>query len=127
VTCPQCGDKRPRPESAWQEDRPVRCLVCGCNDLFVRKDFSQRLGVTIVVIGFVVSSAFWYYRIPIGAYATLFATALLDFGLYFFCGNLLECYRCHAQYRGVKGLEEYEPFNLETHERHRQQEARLKQ
>lgn len=125
LVCSACQKVREIPAAAWQGEKLQRCLVCPCDDVFVRKDFSQNLGVAIVVCGFVVSSLFWYYRLPIGAYATLFATALLDFGLYLVCGNLLECYRCHAQYRDVPGLETYEPFDLETHERHRQQVARL--
>jgi hypothetical protein len=46
--------------------------------------------------------------------------------LYLTVGNVLHCYRCQAQYRGVPGLENHQPFNLETHEKHRQQEIRLK-
>lgn len=123
--CPACQKKRELPPQSWRDNKLQRCVVCPCDDVFVRKDFSQNLGIAIVVFGFVVSSVFWYYRLPIGAYATLFATALLDFGLYMVCGNLLECYRCHAQYRDLPGLEDYEPFDLETHEKHRQQVARL--
>ncbi len=60
-------------------------------------------------------------------YAILFVMALIDVLLYVLVGNLLQCYRCQAQYRGVAGLEGRERFHLETHERHRQQVARLKQ
>jgi hypothetical protein len=38
---------------------------------------------------------------------------------------VLNCYRCQAQYRDVPGLENHGGFDLETHERHRQQVARL--
>jgi hypothetical protein len=93
--------------------------------LFVRKDFSQRLGVAIVVAGFLISSVFWYYRMPLWTYGVLFATALIDVVLYLTVGNVLQCYRCHAQYRGLPGLEHHQPFNLETHEKHRQQRIRL--
>jgi hypothetical protein len=55
----------------------------------------------------------------------LFATALIDVILYFAVGNVLQCYRCQAQYRGIPGLENYTGFNLETHEKHRQQKIRL--
>ena len=57
----------------------------------------------------------------------LFATALIDVVLYVVMGNVLECYRCHAQYRGLPSLEGHEGFNLEVHERYRQQAARLRQ
>ena len=86
---------------------------------------SQKLGVAIVVAGFVISSVFWYYRMPLWTYGVLFATALIDVVLYFTVGNVLHCYRCQAQYRGVPGLENHGGFDLETHEKHRQQKIRL--
>ena len=103
----------------------MRCLVCSSTELFIRKDFSQRLGVTIVVAGIVVSSVFWEYRMPYWTYGVLFATALIDVVLYFTVGNVLQCYRCQAQYRGVPGSENHGGFDLETHEKYRQQRARL--
>jgi hypothetical protein len=45
--------------------------------------------------------------------------------LYQLVGFALVCYRCHAHYRGVRGLDSHAPFRLETHERYRQQAARL--
>lgn len=123
--CRGCGIPWPVPAGAVTGDQLHQCLICPSNELYIRKDFSQRLGVTIVVIGFVISSIFWYYRMPFWTYGVLFATALIDVILYLFVGNVLHCYRCQAQYRGVPGLENHEPFNLETHEKHRQQAARL--
>jgi len=91
----------------------------------VRKDFPQRLGVGIVVLGFAASCVTWYYHHILLTFGILFATALVDLLLYVLMGNVLECYRCHAQYRGVEGLEDHPPFSLEVHEKHRQQAARL--
>ena len=125
MDCAYCGAPIELPPGAVTPQRLSRCLVCPSTELFVRKDFSQPLGVTIVVIGFVISSVFWYYRMPLWTYGVLFATALIDVVLYLTVGNVLQCYRCQAQYRGVPGLDEHEPFDLETHEKHRQQAARL--
>jgi hypothetical protein len=113
------------PAGAVADDRVHRCVVCPSTDLYVRKNFSQRAGVTLVVIGMIVSSIFWYYRQIYLTYGSLFAMALLDVVLYFSLGNLLQCYRCQAQYRGMAELDDQQPFDLETHERHRQQAARL--
>ena len=123
--CRGCGIPWAVPAGAVSDDKLHQCLICPSTELYIRKDFSQRLGVTIVVIGFVISSIFWYYRMPFWTYGVLFATALIDVILYLFVGNVLHCYRCQAQYRGVPGLENHEPFNLETHEKHRQQASRL--
>jgi hypothetical protein len=105
----------------------ARCLVCPSTDLFVRKDFSQALGITIIVIGFALSTVAWYYHQVIATYAILFATALIDAVLYLVMGNVLQCYRCEAQYRDVASLEDGPEFDLTVHEKHRQQEARLAQ
>jgi len=99
--------------------------MCGCRELYVRKDFSQRLGLTIVVAAMILSSITWGFHWRYATYGILFAAALFDVTLYFSVGNLLQCYRCRAEYRGLSGLDEREPFNLETHEKFRQQAARL--
>lgn len=104
----------------------VRCVVCPSKELFIRKDFPQRLGVTIIAVGMSLSCVTWFFNEVIWTYAILFATALIDLGLYIFMGDVLECYRCHAQYRGVE-LVDHDAFDLETHERYRQQDARLQQ
>lgn len=104
-----------------------QCVVCSSDELFVRKDFPQRLGLLIVVLGFAGSSVTYFFHHLYWTYAILFATALVDVVLYVWMGNVLECYRCHAQFRDMPGLEDRDPFNLEVQERYRQQAARLKQ
>ena len=123
--CPSCRERWPVPAEALADGKIWQCLVCPSTELYIRKDFSQKLGVAIVVVGFVISSVFWYYRMPKWTYGVLFATALIDVVLYFTVGNVLHCYRCQAQYRGVPGLENHGGFDLETHEKHRQQKIRL--
>jgi hypothetical protein len=127
LPCAHCGYVLPPTSGALQDDKLTRCLCCGSEELFVRKDFSQRLGITIIVVGLIVSTIFWWNYMRMATYATLFATALLDLALYFIVGNLLECYRCHAQYRGLPQLEQYDAFSLEVHEKHRQQAIRLRE
>lgn len=127
LSCSACAAQWPIPPGSIEPAALRRCVICPSTELFVRKDFSQPLGVAIVVVGFIVSSVFWYYRMPVWTYAVLFATALIDVVLYFTVGNLLQCYRCQTQYRGVPGLESFGGFDLETHEKHRQQKIRLAQ
>lgn len=125
VLCPYCDWSSPIPADSVEDNHVKACAVCPSTELYVRKDFSQRLGVTIIVLGFVASSIAWFNYQIITTYAILFATALFDVVLYLRVGNVLQCYRCHSEYRGLDGLDEFEPFNLETHERYRQQKARL--
>lgn len=105
----------------------MHCLACPSHELFVRKDFPQRLGVGIVVTGFAASTVAWFFHRVLLSFAMLFLTALIDVILYFVMGNVLECYRCHAQYRGLASLDGQQAFDLEVHEKHRQQAARLQE
>jgi len=102
-----------------------RCLVCPSTELFARKDFPQRLGVGIVVAGFAASCVTWAWQLLVPTFAILFGTALIDVLLYLFMPECLTCYRCAARYRGAGGP--HGGFDLETHERHRQQRIRLRE
>ncbi|MCA9216650.1 MAG: hypothetical protein KDB27_26450 [Planctomycetales bacterium] len=131
LCCSACSVKvcTPGPQFAAEssgQQAVDRCLVCGSPELFVRKDFPQRLGVTIVAVGFAASCITWNYHWVVATFAILFGTAFIDVALYFLMGNVLECYQCHSQYRGLPELDGHEAFDLEVHERHRQQAARMK-
>lgn len=125
ISCSHCGQEVQVPPGAIDGGRVTRCLACPSVDLFVRKDFPQRLGVALVTIGLVGSCIAWAYGHLYWTFAVLFGTALIDVALYLVVPNALMCYRCGAMYRGVRNMEEHGSFNLETHERHRQQKIRL--
>ena len=138
LDCPHCGAALPVPADAiaWTAPgggegmagagraRLTRCLVCPSHELFARKDFPQRLGVAIVVAGFAASCVTWAWRLLVPTFAILFATALLDVVLYLLMPECLTCYRCAARYRGDGVADDVGGFDLETHEKHRQQRAR---
>ena len=124
-TCDHCQGVLRTTQGATDGARLRRCLACPSHELFVRKDFPQRLGVTVVVIGFVLSSIAWYYHWILTTFLILFATALVDVALYLLMGDVVECYQCHAQYRGLGDPSTFGGFDLEVHEKHRQKRARL--
>jgi hypothetical protein len=126
LVCPHCAQQINVPQGAIDGEQLRRCLICPSTELFARKDFPQRLGVALVVIGFVASSIAWANYQVLWSFAILFATALVDLVLYIVMGESLTCYRCHAQYRGFEEIERHGGFDLETHERYRQMAARLK-
>jgi len=78
-----------------------------------------------VILGIVGSSVAWAYSLPILTFAVLFATALVDVLLYLIVPDALMCYRCGAQYRMADGMARHGSFDLATHERYRQQAARM--
>lgn len=125
LRCPHCGHAIGVPADAVGENAIHRCVACPSVELFVRKDFPQAIGLTIVVIGFALSCITWYYYYPIATFAILFGTAAIDLLLYTLVGDSLVCYRCGAEYRGAAAMDVHGPFDLEVHERYRQQAARL--
>jgi hypothetical protein len=124
LICPHCAATIDLPLGALVDGRLSRCLACSSRDVYLRKDFPQRLGVLIVVLGIAASCVTWAYNRPIWTFAILFATALVDVALYVVMPSALVCYHCGAQYRGLPHADDYEGFSLETHERHRQQRIR---
>ncbi len=124
VGCAHCGAAVEAPSDALRADGVNCCVICGSRDLFVRKDFPQRIGVLIVVIGFAASSVAWYYHQIEWTFGILFATAAVDVVLYLLMGEALVCYRCGAHYRNVGSVDRHGAFDLETHERYRQAAAR---
>lgn len=128
IGCAACGETVAIPGGFLEPEsgRIGRCAVCPSRDLFVRKDFPQRLGIAIVVAGFAASCVAWGMRELVWTFAILFATAAVDVTLYLFMPECLTCYRCGARYRGPGVTERHGPFDLETHERHRQATARLR-
>ncbi len=108
-------------------ETPCSCLVCGCGDLWRQKDFSQQLGVAIVALGVILSTIAMVYMQPELSLGILMVFALADMILYAVMPDRLVCYRCHAQYRRLAGMEQVGTFNLEVNERYRQEAIRLKQ
>jgi hypothetical protein len=105
------------------------CPCCATTDLYIQKDFPQGLGLAIVVVGFAVSTVYWYYERPIPAFAVLLASALLDMLLYYKVPDVTICYRCLSQIRGPGSNPEgiYQPFDLAIGERYRQERLRIEQ
>jgi hypothetical protein len=123
--CRHCGQLVKVPAGAISGGQVNRCLVCPSTELYARKDFPPRLGVALVMAGFVGSSIAYANYHVLWSFAILFGTALVDLVLYLVMGESLVCYRCQAQYRGFEQIERHGGFDLETHERYRQLAARL--
>jgi hypothetical protein len=103
ITCGRCRrDIALSVSEAVREDRAVdRCPVCGGADFYSRKDFDPTIGLTVVVIGAVVSAIFYWYERDLVAYSVLGAAALVDLVVYGRLKDLTVCYRCHSEFRGA--------------------------
>lgn len=120
----ECGWSRPV-VLAERADLPVEtCVACGCGDLWRQKDFPQKLGLFMVVLGAGLSTLAWKYYLPQWALGILLLFAAIDMVLFAVMRDVLVCYRCGARYRKVPGMAATRTFDLETAERYRQEAAR---
>lgn len=125
LACHACSHAAPRRASSLNGAVLSRCVLCGTEDMYVQKDFSHRLGLSIVLAGTLLSSLAWwrfYYPLALGI---LLATAGLDALLYYLVGDATVCYRCLAQHRGFERDPRHKPFDLAIGERYRQERLRL--
>jgi hypothetical protein len=127
LDCTLCDWTHNFPCSDIENGRPIRCLVCGCEDLARQKDFPQRVGFMLVVLGAVLSTIAWGYMMPKTAIGILMGFALVDLLLYTWMQDVLVCYRCHARHRNASLEDDCPRFSLETAEKYRQEEARLRE
>src|SRR5437588_13126491 len=76
------------------------CPNCGCRDLFIRKDFPQKIGLSLVIIAaleFLILAArrqnfAWGIVVLLGA-------AVIDAILYAIVPRITVCYRCRSEFR----------------------------
>jgi hypothetical protein len=94
------------------------CASCGHVNLYIQKDFSRFLGLTIVVFGVAIGVVFFALDKPFLAMASLVGMALIDAVIYFLVGSVTVCYACHTIYRGFPLNPDHKPFNLESLERY---------
>src|SRR5262245_45815831 len=98
----------------------TECPKCGCRDLFVRKDFPQKLGLSIVVVAGIAFLALATSRqhFYLGVYV-LIGAAIIDAALYLFVPRITVCYKCRSEFRDVPVNPEHEGFELAVGEKYR--------
>ncbi len=103
IKCGGCGRDIPLAlTEAVRSDRAVdRCPACEGGDFYVRKDFDPKLGLTVVIIGAIVSGIFYWFGRDLVAYGILASAALIDLAVYGRLKDVTVCYRCHAEFRGA--------------------------
>ena len=115
IKCGACGREIPLAFSdAIRNDRAVdRCPVCGGGDFYIRKDFDPKIGLTVVIIGALISGGFYWFGRDLIAYGILASAVLIDLVVYGRLKDVTVCYRCHSEVRG--GYERTAPaFDLHT-------------
>ena len=112
-SCSGCGAS---PElgvpASWPESRTVdACPACGSRLLYVQRDFNQKAGLAVVVVGAALAPFTPYY-------ASLVVAVLVDAGLYLLLPEVTICYRCHAHFRGFRRNPAHQPFDLHLAEQY---------
>ena len=103
ITCGRCGREITLIFSdALSADRAVdRCPVCEGADFYARKDFDPKVGLSVVIIGAIISGTFYWFGRDLIAYGILAAAALIDLIVYGRLKDVTVCYRCHSEFRGA--------------------------
>jgi hypothetical protein len=102
IRCGRCGHvvRLAFTEALRNDARVDICPVCAGHDFYIRKDFDPKLGLTVVVIGAVISGAFYWFGEDLIAYGILAGAALIDLVVYGRLRDVTVCYRCHSEFRG---------------------------
>jgi len=103
VTCGRCRREIPLTisESVRSDSAVDRCPICNGADFYIRKDFDPKLGLTVVIIGALISAAFYWFGRDLIAYSILASAALIDLIVYGRLRDVTVCYRCHSEFRGA--------------------------
>jgi len=119
MECPRCRAKHPIniTDAMRTQNFVDRCAVCGSEELFVRKDFPQSLGLAVVVV-FGLAAVYAFTLSVLIAWSILAAAAVLDLVIYAFLGRVTTCYACRAEYRKCDLNPAHEGFDLATSEKY---------
>ena len=111
--CPSCGHaSRLTLSSSLRESRVVDvCPACDGAQLYVQRDFNQKAGLAVVIVGAVLAPFTPYY-------SSLIVAALVDAGLYSLLPEITVCYRCHAHFRGFRRNPKHQVFDLHLDEQY---------
>ena len=102
IRCGRCGSEvRLDISDEVRSDASVnRCPVCSGADFYIRKDFDPKIGLTVVIIGALISAVFYWFEQDLIAYSILAAAVLIDLVVYGRLKDVTVCYRCHTEFRG---------------------------
>jgi predicted RNA-binding Zn-ribbon protein involved in translation (DUF1610 family) len=111
--CASCGAS-PSVEvpAALRDTRVVEaCPACGNGLLYVQRDFNQKAGLAVVIVGAVLAPFTPFY-------SSLFVAGAVDAVLYAMLADVTVCYRCQAHMRGFARNPSHHAFDLHVAEQY---------
>ena len=111
--CSQCSEETALPVSPSLRDERVvdRCPACDGEQLYVQRDFNQRAGLAVVIVGALLAPFTPFY-------SSLFVATAIDAVLYTVLPEITICYRCQSHFRGFARNPKHEPFDLHIAEQY---------
>jgi hypothetical protein len=112
-TCPHCAApfQLTIPEALRATRVVESCPACGNGLLYVQRDFNQKAGLAVVIVGAALAPFTPFY-------SSLFVAAAVDAGLYALLPDVTVCYKCHAHLRGFARNAKHHPFDLHLAEQY---------
>jgi hypothetical protein len=121
--CASCDHPFGTDGTTLPDGKLAQCACCGNHELYRQKDFPQWLGMALLAVAcglfFIFAIRFQY----VIAWTILLGSAALDGLIYLIVGDVVICYRCGAQHRGIPSRT-FDPFDLGTAEKYRQERIR---
>lgn len=119
MECPRCHQVHPMHITPSIRERRLvdQCVVCACRELFIRKDFPQRVGLAVVVVFGLAAIYFFTVNVLVG-WGILAGAVVIDLLIYAFIGRVTTCYACRAEYRKCPLNSAHEGFDLATSEKY---------
>jgi hypothetical protein len=100
------------PSASLREAKIVDvCPACDGRQLYLQRDFNQRAGLAIVVVGAVLAPFTPYY-------SSLYVAAAVDTVLFLILPEITICYRCHAHFRRFARNPQHQGFDLHLAEQY---------
>jgi hypothetical protein len=87
------------------------CPACDGQQLYTQRDFNQKAGLAVVVLGAVLAPFTPFY-------SSLFVAALIDAALFAVLPEITICYRCHAHFRRFRRNPAHHAFDLHLAEQY---------
>ena len=89
-------------DRALDDNRRLRrCPVCGCPDLFLRKQLPQITSFIAIIAAAIVAMLLYGIGMLWLAVAVLVVVVAADVAIFLYTPRVLECYRCRTQFRGM--------------------------
>ena len=113
AACAACGAVTTLdvPEALKRGEAVETCPACGGRNLYVQRDFNQKAGLAVVIVGAALAPFTPFY-------SSLFVAAAIDAVLYAMLPEITVCYRCHAHFRGFARNPKHEAFDLHLAEQY---------